>query len=187
MIIDNKNFVHEIRKKNPKALDFVVDNYSNLIFKIISNVLNSNFHSQDVEECANDVFLAVWNNIESFDEEKGVFKYWISAIAKYKAIDYKRKLVKESNKESIYNYDLEGNSSIESQVISKESKEELLSAISTMKPEDKEIFIKRYFLDETIENIAKSLDVNRNLVDKRLSRGRKFLKEKLNFLKKEAM
>lgn len=187
MIINDDNFITEIKKKNPKALDFVVDTYSNLTFKIVSNVLNSNFHCQDVEECVNDVFLAVWNNIESFDELKGVFKYWISAIAKYKSIDYKRKLGKTLNNESIDNFDFQTDSNIESLVISKENKDELLDAISTMKSEDKEIFIRRYFLDETIESIAKEFDVNRNLIDKKLSRGRKFLKEKLNFFKKEAM
>lgn len=54
-----------------------------------------------------------------------------------------------------------------------------------MKDEDREIFIRRYFLYEDIENIAKTFGVDRNLIDKRLSRGRKFLKEKLVLLKGE--
>lgn len=183
MNIDENNFIKQIKKKNPKALEFIVDNYSNLIFKVAHSVLNSSFHAQYIEECVNDVFWAVWNNIDSFDEEKGTFKYWITAIAKYKAIDYKRKLFKQSTTENIDDYTFPDEISTEKMIISKENKEELFKAIDDMKSEDKEIFIRRYFLYEGIENIAKTFGVDRNLVDKRLSRGRKFLKEKLILLK----
>ncbi|KQB75773.1 RNA polymerase subunit sigma-70, partial [Clostridium butyricum] len=101
MKIDEDNFIRQLKYRNSKALDFIVDEYSNLVLKIIRTVLNSNFHSQYVEECANDVFWSVWSNIDSFDEQKGNFKYWIAAISKYKAIDYKRKLLKQNNIDSI--------------------------------------------------------------------------------------
>ncbi|RFM22447.1 RNA polymerase subunit sigma-70, partial [Clostridium botulinum] len=68
-----------------------------------------------------------------------------------------------------------------------ENKEEIFEVMNYMKKEDQEIFIRRYFLDEKVENIAKILGVNRNLIDKRLSRGRKFLKEKLILLKGEIL
>lgn len=185
MNVDDTNFIKEIKKKNTRALEFVIDNYSNLVFKVVDCVLNSSFHSQYVEECVNDVFWAVWNNIESFDEKKGDFKYWITAIAKYKAIDYKRKLFKQSTVEPIEDYTLQDNVNLEEIIVGKESREELLKAIDDMKDEDREIFIRRYFLYEAVENIARTFGVNRNLVDKRLSRGRKFLKEKLMLLKGE--
>lgn len=189
MKIKESNFIKQIKRKNSKALDFIVDEYSNLIFKIVSNVLNSSFYSEHVEECVNDVFWAVWSNVDSFDEEKGEFKHWISAIAKYKAIDYKRKLFKTSTVESIqgYDYNLPSEESIERIVVEKENSEELLEAIDKMKDDDREIFIRRYFLHEEIENIANCFGVNRNSIDKRLSRGRKFLKEKLMTLKGEIL
>lgn len=183
MKINETNYIEQIKNRNPKALDFIVDIYSNLIFKVARSVLNSSFHSQYVEECVNDVFWAIWNNVESFDEEKGNFKYWITAIAKYKAIDYKRKLFKQSNTESIDDYIFSNEISTENIIISNENKEELLQAINNMKNQDKEIFIRRYFLYEEIENIAKVFGVNRNVIDKKLSRGRKLLKEKLMPLK----
>lgn len=185
MKIDEDNFITQIKYKNSKALDFIVEEYSNLVFKIIQTVLNSSFHSQYVEECANDVFWSVWSNIDSFDMEKGNFKYWIAAISKYKAIDYKRKLFKQNNIESIDDHILFGDTNIENNAILNENKKEILEAINYMKKEDQEIFIRRYFLDEKVEDIAKVFSVNRNLIDKRLSRGRKFLKEKLILLKGE--
>ncbi|GAA0083558.1 sigma-70 family RNA polymerase sigma factor [Clostridium sporogenes] len=187
MKIDEDNFIRQLKYRNSKALDFIVDEYSNLIFRIIRTVLNSNFHSQYVEECANDVFWSAWSNIDSFDEQKGNFKYWIAAISKYKAIDYKRKLFKQNNIESIDDHILCDDTSIENDFILNENKEEIFEAINYMKKKDREIFIRRYFLDEKVENIANAFGVNRNLIDKRLSRGRKFLKEKLILLKGEIL
>ncbi|MBN6187146.1 hypothetical protein JQN58_09120 [Aneurinibacillus sp. BA2021] len=70
MKIDEINFVQQIKQGNTKALEFIVDTYSNLVFKVVGSVLNTSFHSQYIEECSNDIFWSVWNNIESFDEEK---------------------------------------------------------------------------------------------------------------------
>ncbi|AVP54319.1 DNA-directed RNA polymerase sigma-70 factor [Clostridium tetani] len=188
MNINEQNFIKEIRKRNTRALDYIVDNYSNLVFKIVGSVLNSSFYFQHVEECANDVFWSVWNNIESFDEDKGEFKHWIAAISKYKAIDYKRKLFKESIVEDIDDYyNLCDEISTENTVLSKENRKEVLNAINNMKDEDREIFIRRYFLYEGVENIAKIFGVNRNSIDKRLSRGRKVLKKDLMHLKGEIL
>ncbi|GED18150.1 sigma-70 family RNA polymerase sigma factor [Aneurinibacillus migulanus] len=187
MRIDENNFIKEIKRGNAKALEFVVDNYSNLVFKVVGGVLNTGFHFQYVEECSNDIFWSVWNNINSFDEEKGEFKHWIAAVAKYKAIDYKRKLFKQSIIESIDDYSLNDEMNLESIVVSKENKEELLNAINDMSNEDKEIFIRRYFLCEKVESIAETFGVDRNWVDQRLSRGRKALKKKLILLSGEVL
>lgn len=185
MKIDENNFIEQIKKKNAKALEFAVDHYGNLVFKVVRSVLNSTFYAQYAEECMNDVFLAAWNHIESFDCEKGNFKYWITAIAKYKAIDYKRKFFKQSTDECIDDCSFEAEFNVEKELISRENRQELLAAINTMRDEDKEIFIRRYFLYEGIDAIAKTFGVNRSSVDKRLSRGRNFLKEKLVPLKGE--
>ncbi|MDQ7096656.1 sigma-70 family RNA polymerase sigma factor [Desulfosporosinus sp. PR] len=185
MELNETNFILKMKKRESRALEFVVDSYSNLVFKVVRSVLNTSFYSQHIEECVNEVFWSVWNNIQSFDESKGNFKYWITAVTKYKAIDFKRKLLKLNTTECIHDFTFSNEESTENIVISKENREELLMAISDMKDEDREIFIRRYFLFEEIESIAKTFHVDRNLVDKRLSRGRKFLKGKLISLKGE--
>ena len=51
------------------------------------------------EECLNDCLLAVWNNPERFDVQKGDFKAFLCVIAKYKAIDLLRRELKKKSKE----------------------------------------------------------------------------------------
>lgn len=43
------------------------------------------------EVCFDDVFLCVWNHINSYDHKKSTFKNWIAAITRNKTIDYLRK------------------------------------------------------------------------------------------------
>ncbi|WP_242862437.1 sigma factor [Clostridium massiliamazoniense] len=63
-------FIKELKKKDPKALDYLVDNYSNLIFKIANGILNDRELSK---ECVNDVILKIWNNSKSFNREENKF------------------------------------------------------------------------------------------------------------------
>lgn len=62
----------QLRKRNEKALYFIIDQYGGLIKSIIQKHLAS---FQDVqEECMDDVLLAIWNHIEKYDEEKNTLK-----------------------------------------------------------------------------------------------------------------
>ncbi len=167
-------------------MDYIVDIYGNLIYKIAYSVLYRN-NTSSVEECTNDVFMKIWDNIDCFDIEKGTFKTWIMTISKFKAIDYKRKLAKDSDYGDIDNLPLSSEENIENAIILKERRNEILTAISKMKEPDKYIFMKRYFLNEDIDKIAKSLSLTKAAVDNRLSRGRKFLRGKLINFKEEVI
>lgn len=59
----------------------------------------------------------------------------------------------------------------------KENYEELLKLLSKLKPQDKEIFVRKYLNDESTKEIASSLNVNKEVINNRLSRGRKKLKK----------
>lgn len=177
--IDDKNFIKELKKKNQKAMDYIVNTYSNLIYKVVYSILYSNHGMNSVEECTSDVFMAIWNNIDCFDADKGTFKTWIMTIAKFKAIDYNRKLMKHSDYTDIGALNLSSGENIENAFILKEKRDEILSVINEMKEPDKLIFLKRYFLNEDISSIAESLNLTRAAVDNRLSRGKKLLKGRL--------
>lgn len=190
MGVNEVNFIEYIRNKNQKGLDYIVDTYAKLVYKVVHNVIGSGFHVHSIDECVNDIFLSLWENIDCFNEEKGSFKSWIIAISKYRAIDYRRKLLKDKSiefDEKIVdsNISVKSESDTENILLMKEKREELLKMIDELSEIDRKIFIKRYFLDEDIQDIANELEVKRSFIDNRLSRGRKTLKEKIISLKGE--
>lgn len=94
--ITEQNLIKQLKKKNPQAIDYIIDQYGGLI----KTVLLKNLYDQKDhwEECFNDCLLAVWNHPERFDTKKGDFKAFLCAIAKYKAIDLLRKELKKNIK-----------------------------------------------------------------------------------------
>jgi len=176
MRLNEDSVISELKKRNPKALDFIIDKYGGLIHSIVKKTLFNFEGSGSVEECMNDIFLAIWNNVDKFQKENS-FKSWIAAISKYKAIDYKRKLIKELYNENLENIEIRQEDVSDKEILQKENREELMTLLSRLKPEDKEIFIRRYFNEESTKEIAENLEINREVVNNRLSRGRKRLRE----------
>ncbi|MDO4555585.1 MAG: sigma factor, partial [Lachnospiraceae bacterium] len=94
MKITKDNFVAQISCGNEKALHFVIEEYGWLIQAVVRRNLASLPNYE--EECINDVLLAVWQHIDSFHPEQGEFSNWVAGVARYKAIDYKRKYLIQS-------------------------------------------------------------------------------------------
>lgn len=185
MKITENNLVTEIQASNTKALEYAINMYGKLIYKVVNNVLCSFSDKYAIQECVSDVFTAIWYNIKTYDKEKASFKSWITAIAKYKAIDYRKKLIKKHTMEDINEYDLKEDINIEDHIICSERKKEIIKVIKELGKIDCEIFIRKYFFEESVDDIARNLKLSRQAVDNRLWRGRKYLREKMSFKVKE--
>lgn len=186
MQISEDNFVKELKRRNAKALDYLVDNYSNLIFKVVISVLGSDRREEAVE-CLNDVLLKVWEKIHFYDENKSKISSWLIAISKYTAIDYKRKFYKVQKQCNLDELMLEDERTIDEQILHIESKTELLNIIKDLGSPDKEIFIRKYFLGESLTQISEAVKLSTSAVNNRLFRGRKIIKDKLTLIKGEVV
>ncbi|URZ08390.1 sigma-70 family RNA polymerase sigma factor [Clostridium felsineum] len=178
MKINEDNFWLELKNRNTNALEYIIELYSNLVFKIVINILENNREAS--KECVNDVFLLVWNKSNLYNPNKSSFKNWLLAIAKYKSIDYKRKSEKHSFNTSLEDIPIPSKEDIEDNYILKEKKEELLKLLETENTICKEIFIRKYILYESTDSIAKSLKLSKGAVYNRLWRTRNSIIKKLN-------
>lgn len=91
--IDDNNFLIEIKNRNQEALCYIIEKYGGLVRSIIRKHLYLLVEEQ--EECFDDVFLNVWEHIDSFSERRNSFKNWMAGIARYKSIDYLRRYRKQ--------------------------------------------------------------------------------------------
>lgn len=169
----DKLMIKYIKKKNQKGMEILIDQYNGLITSVIRYHLGSLINYE--EECVSDTLLAIWDNVEGFDQDKNTFKNWICAIAKYKAIDYKRKYL---NKIEISDLD-EQNYYIDKNLLKIEIQEELNETLKFLSEEDKEIF-KRYHLnDESVIDIANDKKLAISSVHSKLSRGKAKIRKSL--------
>ena len=152
----------------------LIDNYNSLLTSVVRVHLRSLANYED--ECVSDTLLAIWDNINGFNSEKNSFKNWICAIAKYKAIDYKRKYL--SHSQNIY---LDNNSIyIDKNLLKLELKEEVDTTLSYLNNEEKELFIRYYLEGETLKEISLSEKINISSLYSKLSRGRKKIRESIS-------
>ncbi|MFL0246325.1 sigma-70 family RNA polymerase sigma factor [Candidatus Clostridium stratigraminis] len=178
--MEDSLIINYIKKKNEKGMEMLIDIYGGLITTIVRKHL---FNLQNVqEECIDDILLAIWNNIDSFNKDKNSFKNWIGAISKYNAINYKKKYIKGLIHEDIDIYSFEASDNVENDLLKNELKAEVKSLLNNLKDDDKEIFIKHYLEERDIYSISKEMNMKASVVYNRLSRGRKKLRSKTETL-----
>lgn len=168
----DENYIEAMKAGNLESLNYVIDLYSNLAFKVSYKVLQNRELSN---ECVNETFFKVWSNVKKFNKDEKSFKNWICTIARYTAIDILRK--EKKHDENLYIEDIltdisDKKNDIETSIVLKE-------AIQTLDKLDRTIFIRRFYNEEKICDIAKDLDMSDNAVYLRIMRGKKVLANKL--------
>lgn len=175
--ITEENFIIQVKMKNERALEFIIEKYGWIIKSVARKHLQQTPELED--ECMNDVLFAVWQNIDSFDINKNTFQNWLAGVSRYKAIDCKRKYLKRFNEEPLEAAeniaDVESHLSLLKEEINGEIKE-LLSCLS---PTDRGIFERLFWKDETIQSISTSMGMKETAVYNHISRGRKKIREYL--------
>lgn len=171
MKVTEHNVVQQIASKNEKAIAFIIQQYGGLLTAIIKRHVH--YNQQEYEECMDDVLLAIWQHIDAFDEQRNSFKQWIAAIAKYKAIDYERRMIK--SQQQFVNREITDELYGKQPVSIKQDVEDVLSELN---PTERNIFEKYYLEGVPSREMAKQMNVQESWIHNKLSRGRKKLKQK---------
>lgn len=172
----NLNFIKRLQRKKEDALEYVVDEYLPLVKGITYKVLSPLENEGLMEECMNDVFLAIWDHANQFEGDQTDFRKWLCAVAKFKAIDVYRKAVKH-NETAAFNLSEGSRKSAEDEWLASENKNELLKLMCDFETVDRNIFIMKFFLDMKNEEIAENLGLTKAAVDNRIYRGKKKLQQ----------
>lgn len=169
----------KLLKGNPsKGLSTAIDQYGPLVKTVVTRIIGYE-NQRDVEECISDVFVELWKSIENFNQEKGTLKNYIISIARHVSINtYNRKLIKHELI-PLEDNDLEIELDLTNEVSKSINKDIIKETINSLPQPDKDIFIKRYYLFESVKEIASSLDLAPKSVENKLYRGKDKLKTEL--------
>jgi RNA polymerase sigma-70 factor (ECF subfamily) len=202
------DLAQRLHEHDPEALETLISRYSREIFYFIRLVLDGVGVAQDAEECVNDLFVAVWQEIDTFDPQRGTLRTWLTMRAKYIALDRRRQLCRrqthnlqsaDENRQWASSdsggrkafgwggYDSDNRaalpphpeSSMEQLLEQSERREELRLALATLPELDRYLIYQRYFKFASTEELAAKTGLTRHAVDTRLWRARKSLRETL--------
>ena len=186
--ITEENYIERLRLKDERALEYVIDEYSGLLYSILRK--NLVLIPDKIDECFDDILMKVWDNADKYNEDLSSFKGWIAAIARYQSIDYLRK-AKRENSGRITEYLEEGliepgGLDVRLRLIEETISDESEQILSCLSPSDRELF-KRLFIDEEdINNISNDMGISKPLIYNRVSRGKKKLRNILRNNKETA-
>ena len=182
MYVGDEELANAVKGGSERAFEELVRLYGGLIRAIVK------YHLKSVpmwaEDCENDVLLSVWRNIDRFDPEKNTLKNWLGAVAKYRAINYKRKYIRELSGKELTE-DITDESTAEVEILKRETRSEILSLLEGLNDTDREIFIRRYIMEQPVEEIAAASQQKPSWIYNRLSRGRKILRIKWSDYREE--
>lgn len=167
--------------RDVNAVSMLALKYDKYLLNIALNILNN---YEDSEECVNDTFLKIWNNIPP--DNPNNFKAYILKILKNTALDMYKKRTRKKRIPSEYLVSFEEISEYVPQQVDFEDsfnrkllKELIDEHIQSLSKQQQYIFVCRYYFYDSINNIAKSLHVSKSTIFNELNFIRKELKEKL--------
>jgi RNA polymerase sigma-70 factor (ECF subfamily) len=186
-----------LMKRNPHALEALIRCYSREIAYFTRVILEGVGTPQDAEECTNDLFVAVWQEIDSFDPTRGSLRTWLTMRAKYIALDRRRQIQRRQAMVTSLDGGQRDNApegqarGVEAQVAQltgasmeglleqRERREELRQALERLPELDRFLVYMRYFRLSSMEEIAQKTGLTRHAIDTRLWRARKALRDAL--------
>ncbi len=166
----DEEIVTLIKKRDERGIEILINEYAPLIKSIVKKHLYN--LEQYQEECINDVYMGVWNNISCFDKEKNILKNWVAAIAKYKTIDYKRKYLKSIQQLDISELALESKFNLEQEVLKDEIEAETENLLKALSPMDRKLFIRIFVEKNSIEEVSNEFNLKPAVIYNRVSRGK---------------
>ncbi len=166
-----------------KARREFFDEYCNYVYAIIINKLRNYCSREDIEECVGDVFIDFFKSFENCTIRDEELKGFIGVIAKRRAVDSYRKIIKTYGKTVSIDdeefIDIVSDENVERDAEKSERNAILLEKVHELGEPDSTIIIQQYYYNRTALEIAETISMTAAAVQKRSVRARKKLKSML--------
>ena len=177
-MIDDEKIIELYWRREERAIQETDKKYGRLLFRIAYNFLHDR---PDCEECQNDTYLAVWNKIPP--TRPTAFRAFITQIVRRIAINrYNEKMSQKRipSELTISMEDLNDSIPIDDGVdtyMAEEIGKIISDYIRMLDARQRYIFVSRFYVAESVENIARELSVVPSTVYRALDQIKYGLKE----------
>lgn len=174
--MEDSEIISLLWERSESALDEIIRCYGRMLKSFARRILPT---PQDAEECINDALLDIWNTVPPKRPE--AMASYAAMLTRRRAVDKLRRLTAKKRGGGVYLVALdELEDCIPGGAEYNEDAESLREALggflASLTPEDRAVFMGRYFALESIESLAENSHVTKNTINIRLTRIRKRLK-----------
>lgn len=178
--MEDEKIIELLHDRNELGLAYTAEKYDPLYRSVLHRVLTD---KQDVNECANDVLMSVWNTVPP--NWPVHFPAYICRIAHRIGINrFKFNTRQKRNSDcTVLLSELEGCIPARSRAEDRHEAKQLQQVVNTflqkLDPQTRVLFIRRYFFMESVQELADRYAVTANFVAVRLHRARTALRKLL--------
>lgn len=184
--ITEGSILAQLFQRDETALREIQNLYGKLCYKLADEILDC---KEDSEECVNDMLMRIWNTIPS-NRPRNLQAYVVTvlrhlAFDKYKAVTAKKRGGKqfetalEELGDTLASAD-DPNHTVDEHELTKA----IEHFLDTLSPQTRNIFLRRYFMSESVKEIAERYDLSVSAAKISLMRTRDKLQK---FLRKEGL
>ena len=141
--------------RDEKGFNYLYKNYSGALYGVIFRIVR---YEEEANEVLQDVFVKIWNSIESFDQKKASLYTWMLNIARNSAID---RLKSKSFQNDLKNQSIPDfvNNHVGLSLEQKHDFQEVQNGVNNLRDEYKILINKAYFGGFTQEEISEELGI----------------------------
>lgn len=174
MDIEEKAIIKEAQRGSIVAFESLVKKYDKLVLQLAYNMVNN---AQDAEDIYQEVFVRVFKNIGRF-QFKSEFSTWLYRVV----VNYCINIQKKKKRAKLYSIDdnLDAESwgitlpakdkNPEEDILNDELSKDIASALETLSPKQKAVFVLRHYHGKKLKDIAASLACSEGTVKNYLFR-----------------
>ena len=180
--MDDNLIIELYNNRDANAITASEEKYGKYCFSIANNILGNN---EDSEECTNDTWFTAWGLIPP--EVPRVLRAFFGKITRNIALNmyHKNNTKKRGGGQIVLVFDeleecISDSTAVEEKIIAEELVGYINDFLEKLPSKDRIIFVKRYYSMESVESIARMMNLKDNYIRSVLSRTRVRLKKHLN-------
>ena len=173
-MISEEQVIQEVLNGKAESFRWLIDRYQRPVFRLIFNMIRDHHGAEDATQ---DVFVAAYRKLSTFDPTRARFSTWLFTIARNKAINMLRGAKREIPVD-LRDMPLVDNRS--NQVRDSEFFEQMDKALDQLPPQQKRAFVLAEFEQLPYEEIAQIECVSIGTVKSRIHRAKRRLRHILD-------
>jgi len=179
-LIEDEKIIELFFERSEQAIRELNIKYGKVCNKLSYNIVND---TQDAEECVNDAYLGAWNAIPP--AQPNPLLAYICRIVRNISLKtyYRKEAAKRNSRYTIAMEEIEdciaGPNTVEAEIESRELARIIESFLDTLTPENRVIFMRRYWFSDSYKDIAEFVGLTEKNISVRLTRIRQKIKKYL--------
>jgi len=171
---EETGIIKAVQEGDTESFRLLVQRYQKPVIKMIANLINDRHICEDI---AQEVFLAAYKKLPSFDPARSSFSTWLFTIAKNKSINAmkKRKTISVSSPPKNPDFSEPADSLIRNELFVK-----LDQALTSLNPKHRRALVMAEFENLPYEQIAQIEGVRIGTIKSRINRAKHKLRSALN-------